>query len=613
MSRASAAKQGETTSLVKPRLLKAAQGLRHLPRAAALVWSAAPGWTICWSVGLAVQGILPAVLVYLIRSLVNAITGVGGGKPEWQPILSLVAAIAAVELFSEALRGFGAYCRTAMSEILTDHISSLVHKKSVSVDLAFYDSADFYDHLHRARSQAADRPAELVDTAGSLVQNAITVAALAAILVPFGLWLPGVLLLGASPALYVVLRHGLVYQDWWRRTTRQWRRAWYYEWLATTGEVAAELRLFGLGDRFCASYKAVKAPLRAERLKLARWHSAAQFGASTFGLAATGAALGWTVWRTARGLATLGDLAMLYQTFNQGLRIMREMFSNTGRLYASLLFVGNLFEFLDLKPGVTDPPQPRPVPHPPASGIRFENVTFRYAAGSPAAVENFSLFIPAGQVVAILGSNGAGKSTLLKLLCRFYDPEAGCVTIDGKDLREFAVSELREKISVLFQQPVHYSDTLRQNIAYGIFPRPESPASLKSAAEAAGADGIVARLPEGYETMLGRMFAEGAELSGGEWQRIALARAFIRCAPILLLDEPTSAMDPWAETDWLTRFRELSAGRTVLIITHRLRTAMFADTIHVISNGRIVESGRHESLAAGNGPYAKAWSAQCGR
>jgi len=236
----------------------------------------------------------------------------------------------------------------------------------------------------------------------------------------------------------------------------------------------------------------------------------------------------------------------------------------------------------------------------------LERVRFRYPGSVRPVLEDFDLEIPAGRIVAVVGSNGAGKSTLIKLLCRFYDPETGRVALDGVDLREFKIEELRSRIAVLFQQPVHYNDTVRENIAYGDLHAPVD--SLEIAAQAAGAEEIIARLPQGYDSMLGRWFADGTELSLGEWQRIALARAFLRRAPILILDEPTSAMDPWAEADWLARFRKLAAGRTVLMITHRFSTAMFADVIHVMSEGHIVESGTHEQLLEAGGRYAQAWA-----
>jgi ATP-binding cassette subfamily B protein len=236
-------------------------------------------------------------------------------------------------------------------------------------------------------------------------------------------------------------------------------------------------------------------------------------------------------------------------------------------------------------------------------------VTFRYPGAGRPALEDFTLEVPEGRITAIVGPNGAGKSTLIRLLCRFYDPEAGSIEREGKDLREWPMEDLRRSTTVLFQEPAHYSETVARNIALGELAGDPSREAIEDAARAAGADEAVARLPRGYDSLLGRMFAEGAELSTGEWQRLALARAFLRRAPLIVLDEPTSAMDPWAEADWLKRFRDLAKGRTALIITHRFTTAMFADVIHVMEAGRITESGSHAELLALGGRYAAGWSA----
>jgi ATP-binding cassette subfamily B protein len=251
-----------------------------------------------------------------------------------------------------------------------------------------------------------------------------------------------------------------------------------------------------------------------------------------------------------------------------------------------------------------------PPVHKITNGINFKGVSFTYPDASGKALDNFTVSIPSGKIVAIVGPNGAGKSTLLKLLCRFYDADQGTIDIDGTDVRDFGTDDLRRLITVLFQQPFHYNTTVRENVLYGDLKRDPSNEEIRTALSAAGANEIVSRLPQQDQTLLGRWFAGGTELSVGEWQRIALARAFLRQAPIIILDEPTSALDPWAEADWLERFRELAQGRTSIIITHRFTTAMHADVIHVMDRGRIIESGNHHVLLNQSGLYATSWSRQ---
>jgi ATP-binding cassette subfamily B protein len=324
-----------------------------------------------------------------------------------------------------------------------------------------------------------------------------------------------------------------------------------------------------------------------------------------------GGALGWMVWKALQGLVTLGELALIYAAFNQGQGLMRTLLENAGQLYGNSLFLGNLFEFLSLEPKIISrSAPPLPAVRDVKGEISFKHVSFSYPNASGKALDDFTMSIPSGKIAAIVGPNGAGKSTLLKLLCRFYDPDAGTISIDNRDLKDFGVDDLRRLITVLFQQPVHYNTTVRENVLYGDLKLEPSQAEIETAIRAAGAEDVVSRLPEKEQTLLGRWFAGGTELSVGEWQRIALARAFLRRAPIVILDEPTSALDPWAEADWLERFRELARGRTSIIITHRFTTAMHADVIHVMDRGRIVESGSHHRLLEQSGLYAESWSRQ---
>ncbi len=292
---------------------------------------------------------------------------------------------------------------------------------------------------------------------------------------------------------------------------------------------------------------------------------------------------------------------------------MRSLLGSVGYAYYNVLFLGNLFAFLDLEARVADPAHPRApaqVAHAAGMKIRFRGVSFRYPGSERTALHSLDLEIPAGEVAAIVGANGAGKSTLVKLACRFYDPHEGAIELDGIDVREFARPDLNGLVTVLFQEPVHYNASVAENIALDSDPAPAARARIEEAARAAGAEALIARLPRGYETLLGKWFAGGVELSTGEWQRLALARAFMRSSRVILLDEPTSAMDSWAEFDWMRRFRALATGRTAVIVTHRFTTAMQADVIYVMDEGRVSEFGSHDQLLRRGGAYAQSWRAQ---
>ena len=598
---------------VRSRLKAAWREARFLPRMAHIVRDAAGQRAGFWLGALVLQGLVPVGLVALSKPLVDAMAAAaasGGDSALAGSAALLAAAACGLLLLAELARGVSDWLRADQAQRLEDHLAALIHRKSTQVDLGFYDSPDFHDHLHRAREEARFRPVALLENAGGLIQHAITLVGMAGVLAPYGWWVSALLLMSALPACIVVLRFAILQHELHARTTVDERRSWYYDWIMTTGEAAAELRLFGLGERFRAANAAVRARLRLERAAVAVAQLRAELLAAFVALAVAGGCVAWMGWRAVSGEVTLGAVALFYFSFSQGQRLMRSLLAGVGQVFYNVLFLGNLFEFLDLEPGIREPANPRELEARPSAALEFRDVTFRYPGSERTALRNFALSVAAGQVVAIVGTNGAGKSTLLKLLCRFYDPQAGHVEMDGVDLRKLALEDLRRRITVLFQQPMRYNATAEENVApRGEATRPE----VEAAARAAGASDLVARLPDGWQTVLGRWFAGGVDLSVGEWQRIALARAFARRTPLIVLDEPTSAMDSWAEAEWMARFRSLAAGRTTIVITHRFTTAMQADVIHVMDEGRIVESGTHEALLQRGGRYAQSWSSQMRR
>jgi len=597
-------------STLKPSFLARVFGLA---RVYGLIWAAAGKWMVAWGVLLVVQGLLPVALVYLMKPLVDGMQAAVGRGASWeavQPVLVIAVAMGGLLLLTELIKAALEWIGTAQSELVQDHISDLLHDKSTSVDLAFYETPEFYDRLYRVRFDATGRPLALLQNTGSLVQNAITVVAIAAVLLRYGAWLPAALLVSTLPALYVVVRTSRRYHDWWNDTTTERRRAQYFGDLLTEGYYATEMRFFGLSGYFRKGYLKIRYRLRVARLRLLRDQTLVRLAAELLALVVSAATIGWMAWRAFVGLATLGDIALFYQAFQRGQGLMRALLTNIAQIYNNALFLVNLFEFLDLEPHVVAPANAAHVPATLKQGIRFDEVTFRYPGTDRLALNKFSLNIPAGTTVAIVGANGAGKTTLIKLLCRFYDPESGSIKIDGTDLRSVSPSELRKMITIMFQTPVSYQDTARKNIAMSNLEAAKNLSQIEAAARNAGAHELITSLPGGYDAVLGKWFPGGTELSGGEWQRIAMARAYLRKSEIIILDEPTSMMDSWAESEWLERFRRLARNRTAIIITHRLTIANRADVIHVMEHGQIVESGSHQELVAMDGLYSRSWKAQ---
>jgi ATP-binding cassette subfamily B protein len=586
----------------------------HFFTALRLAFAAARSWTAVWFVLLLIQGALPVGIVELTRRAVDGLVAAAGARAGWsafEPYLPLLFGLGGMMLASEAIQAALDCIRTIQSEYLQDHLRKLVHEKSISVDLGFYESPGFYDRLYRARDDASRRAMAILESAGAVLQNVVTLAGIGALLLPYGPLLPALLLASTVPALAVILRAGRRHHDWYQRTTADRRRVQYFDDMLTGNWVAAELRLFRLGGFFQERYQTLRAGLRRSRIDLAIQQNLARLLATVAALLVAGAVLFVMLIRVLNGHLTLGDLTLFYQTFHRGQSLVRGLLGNLGQIYDSSLFLGNLFEFLSLQSRIASPPTPAPWPAKTGTAIRFHDVSFRYPGSAHFSLRHFDLEIPIGSTVAIVGENGAGKSTVLKLLCRFYDPESGSLSIDGVDLRNVDIEDLRRRISMLFQFPVPYYGSARENIAISCLETKPDDSSVERAARAAGAHDFISALPSGYETLLGKMYAEGTELSAGEWQRVALARAFLRPAPILLLDEPTSFMDSWSEADWFDRLRSLGAvGRTTVIVTHRLHIALRADLICVMRNGRIVESGSHDELIAAGGAYARAWETQ---
>jgi ATP-binding cassette subfamily B protein len=582
----------------------------YIPKTLKLVWQASGIWMVAWLVLLLIQGALPVAIVYMTRNVVNSLVSIASQNSIFslmnnQVIIVPVVVLGVLLMIEQVLQSAGQWVRTIQSQRIQDYMAGLIHIQATAVDLSLYDSPAYYDRLHRARMDAMSRPLALLEGMGNLCQHTLTLAGMALLLFAYSPWIPLLLVAGTVPALWVTVRYAGRLNSWRRHNTIEERRCEYFDWLLTMREAAQELRFFDLGAHYRSSYQRLRSQLREEKLALEKGRLLTELGAGTLALLTTALAMLWMISRTIAGLANVGDIVLFYQAFGQGQRLMSNLLRNTGQIYENVLFLENLFELLNTVPKVCDPPNPLPVPLL-KEGVRFEQVEFRYPESDRCILQGFNLTLKAGEIAALVGENGEGKTTLIKLICRFYDPDKGRITVDGCDIRDMRQVEWRKHITVLFQEPMRYHVPASDNIAHGDIAGNPTRADLEDAARAAGAYDLIKRLPDGFETVLGKWFG-GAELSAGEWQRVGLARAFLRHAQLIILDEPTSMLDIWSEAKWFSRFRTLAEGCTVLIISHRLTTTMKADIIHVMGGGRIMESGSHEELLNRQGRYSEAW------
>lgn len=592
---------------------KAMQAFRNLPRTLTLIWECSPHWTIASILLIAIQGFFPLATLYVLKLLIDEISTTiqsNGSSVSVETIGWLVGMLAGLGLLRVIVGSLNGLVTRAQAQAISDHIQSLLLQKSVEVDLQYFENSKYYDAFHRAQQDSAWRPKEILFSLLHMGQNGISLLAMMGLLFWLHWSIVLILLVSILPEIVVRLHFADKFFHWERSRTSEERQAGYFNWVLTRDFYAKEIRLFHLGTLFKDWFDDIRRRLRKERLSLDTRKAFADMASQVFAVLAIFGVLGFLAIRTTQGLLTLGDMVMYFQALQRGMEYLKNLGANVTQFYEHNLFLSHLYEFFAVKKIIKDPAAPCPLLPSPGRTIVFDHVQFYYPDSSGKVLNNLSFTVEPGEHIALVGENGAGKSTLVKLLCRLYDPTEGRIMMNGVDLRDFKVEDLRKEISVVFQDFARYQLTARDNIWVGDIHVPPQSSHFQIAAEQSGIHDRISRLGAAYDTMLGRWFDGGEELSVGEWQKVALARAFFRNAPIIILDEPSSALDAKAEFDLFQRFHELAKGRTAILISHRLSTVKMVDRIYVLEHGRIVEAGTHDQLVEQNGEYARMYALQ---
>lgn len=586
------------------------RALRNVPPLLRMVWQTSPGITSATVVLRLVSAILPVCQLWVGKLIIDQVVqSIAGRTADHRQIWVLLAYEIGLAVLSDLLSRAINLCDSLLGDKFTNHVSMRLMEHATQLDLVSFEDPVFYDKLERARRQTTARLGMLAVLAG-MGQHALTLLSLSAAVVSFSPWFLVLLVAAVTPAFLGETRFAMLAYSILYRWTPERRELDYLRMLGASSQSAKEVKIFGLGryladrsrilfDRFYRENKALAIRRAASGSLLNLLPTAGYYGAYILILV-----------RTLAGALSLGSLTFLAGAFARSRGLIESLFLSLNNIAEQALYIKDLFDFFETKPGIVSLPNALPAPRAIQSGFEFRNVSFAYPGADRQVLQNISFRFDANERIALIGENGAGKTTLVKLIARLYDPTQGSILLDGVDLREYDVESLRGEIGVIFQDYMRYDMIARENIGFGRVEELGNQERIEAASQKSLAESVIAQLPLGYRQMLGRRFENGVDLSAGQWQKIALARAYMRDAQVLILDEPTASLDARAEYEVFLRFADLTRGRMAVLISHRFSTVRMADRILVLADGGIIEQGSHRQLVALGGRYAELFELQ---